>query len=237
MAQAAAENDVVVTSLFVNPTQFGPKEDFSKYPRDEATDAQLAQQAGTHILFAPTVEEMYPNGLITIRVAKVSEPFEGLVRPGHFDGVATVVAKLLIASQPTRAYFGLKDLQQCAVVHSLVSDMLLPVELRFHEIVREESGLAQSSRNEYLTGPGRKVAASIYSTLVHVKDQILSGTESETAMQTGIAQLNDAGFLVDYLELVDSRTMESVRRTSQFTRLVVCARLEGVRLLDNISCG
>lgn len=236
MRQARRENEIVIASLFVNPTQFGPSEDFTKYPRDEESDAAMAESVGVDILFCPSVEEMYPLRIVTVSVAEITDEFEGAVRPGHFTGVATVVAKLFNICQPHRAYFGLKDLQQCAVIRAMVSDLCFPLELKFIEIVREESGLARSSRNEYLSPEHRQHAAHIQYTLVNLKQEIERGLDANFAINQAIITLTDLGFKVDYLTLVDANTMRAVSTPTNTTRLIVCARLGGVRLLDNIAC-
>src|ERR1700716_285859 len=160
--RARAENSIVIVSIFVNPIQFGPGEDFQRYPRDPDRDAALLRRAGVDAVYRPAVDEMYPSGSSTrVRVSGVSEPLEGLARPGHFEGVATVVTKLFTATEPDRAYFGQKDAQQVAVVKRLASDLDTGVEIRVCSTVREADGLALSSRNVYLTPEERKAATCL----------------------------------------------------------------------------
>ncbi len=165
MRQAKAECGFCVASIFVNPTQFGPNEDFNKYPRDEARDFELAESAGVDAVFCPTVEEVYSGSCTTVRVSGVADRWEGPLRPGHFEGVATVVHKLFGMVRPQVAYFGLKDFQQCRVIAKMVSDLYLPVELVFCETIREPDGLAMSSRNRYLSPEERVIAPKIYEVL------------------------------------------------------------------------
>ncbi|MBL8047910.1 MAG: pantoate--beta-alanine ligase [Chthonomonas sp.] len=236
MRRARDENELVVVSLFVNPTQFGPNEDFTKYPRQEGVDVSLAESVGVDIIFAPPVEEVYPLRLVTISVAEITSLFEGAVRPGHFAGVATVVGKLFHMCQPHRAYFGLKDLQQCAVIQAMVTDLWLPIELKFVEIVRESHGLARSSRNEYLNPEDRQKAGAIYATLVDCAAAIQRTKSSSIELEKARIKLTSQGFGVDYLELVNPDSMQPIDQPDEKSRLIVCARLGGVRLLDNISC-
>src|SRR3989338_255377 len=173
---AAAANDVVIVTVFVNPLQFGPGEDFKRYPRHLAGDIRLARQAGADILFAPTVQQMYPNGFASrIHVGSLGECWEGRSRPGHFDGVATVVTTLFHLTQPTAAYFGRKDYQQTLVVKQLIRDLHLPVRLRVLPTVREPDGLAMSSRNRYLNASQRRRATVLVRALRQARAQIRGG--------------------------------------------------------------
>lgn len=231
-----AKNDCgyCVASLFVNPTQFGPNEDFSKYPRNEERDFELAESAGVDAIFAPDREEVYRDSETTVRVGGVAENFEGAIRPGHFEGVATVVAKLFGMVRPSDVYFGLKDYQQCRVIASMVRDLFIPVSLHFRETVRESSGLAMSSRNAYLSAEERERAAEIYRTLQFVKNRINSGNAIPGAIEEGRARLADFGFDVQYLSAVNNH-MRTIEKTLADSRLIVAAKLGSVRLIDNIA--
>ncbi|MEZ0326299.1 MAG: pantoate--beta-alanine ligase [Fimbriimonas sp.] len=234
MRRAKEENDRCVVSLFVNPTQFGKNEDFSKYPRNLERDAELAESVGVDILFAPTPEEVYPRASSMIHVPEVTERWEGAHRPGHFDGVATVVCKLFNMVQPTTSYFGLKDLQQCMVVQRMSEDLNLPYALKFEPTVREPDGLAMSSRNAYLTEEQRAVAPMIYRQLTRCKDALVDGSLAATELSASEAALKNAGFAVDYFELVELPSMQPVPVWSSNSAIIVTARLGTTRLLDNI---
>lgn len=228
----------VVASVFVNPTQFGPNEDFDAYPRDEARDAALLESAGCHLLFAPTVAEMYPPGAATtVTVAGVSEPLDGQARPGHFAGVATVVTKLLNQCAPDVAVFGEKDFQQLAVIRRLVRDLDLPVEILGGPTARAEDGLALSSRNAYLTDAERAVAPRLKAALDNVLGSLRAGGRVDTAEREAVAALLAAGFAaVDYVE---ARVPETLDRLGPGpvtgpVRVLAAARLGRTRLIDNI---
>lgn len=228
------ENICTVVSIFVNPTQFSPTEDLSKYPRPLDADLELCEAAGVNIVFLPTADVLYTEEEVWIDVPSVSNGYEGDSRPTHFRGVATIVAKLLLLTQPNRAYFGLKDLQQCAVVRSLVAGLFLPVDLRFVETVRESSGLALSSRNAYFAPDERQRASYLYQSLRILASELIAAHDSRlTAISKYKSILSKAGFTVEYLDVVDPATM---RATDQLTaaRLVVAAKFCGVRLIDNI---
>lgn len=184
LAQTArAENDVVVMSIFVNPTQFGPNEDFESYPRDLPRDTALAQSVGVDIMFAPSVEEMYPHdGGIRIQAGEQATILCGASRPGHFDGVLQIVSKLFHLAQPTRAYFGQKDAQQVAIIATMVRDFNFPLEIRVVPIVREEDGLAKSSRNVYLSETERQEAPAIYEALQLARDSFLANGDAVRAL-------------------------------------------------------
>lgn len=235
MRVAKAECACVVTSLFVNPTQFGPSEDLARYPRNEERDAQMAAEVGVDILFCPTVEEMYPLGWASVHLENVTDNYEGAARPTHFDGVTTIVLKLFACVQPQLAVFGLKDLQQCAVVSAMVKDLLLPVELKFVEVVREPSGLAKSSRNVFLSESERENAAALFTTLSQIAKDARSGEAISHLKSKGTSILQDLGFDVDYLELINPSTMKPVSCLEDGARWMACARYGGVRLLDNIA--
>ncbi|MBS1712470.1 MAG: pantoate--beta-alanine ligase [Armatimonadetes bacterium] len=236
MVAASSENEVGVGSIFVNPLQFGPNEDLEKYPRNEAADLDVAESAGIAAMFCPDPAEMV-HGLSTkVTVSGVSDQYEGQLRPGHFDGVATIVARLFGIVLPTRAYFGLKDLQQCAVVRTMVRDLCLPVDIRLLETVRELSGLALSSRNAYFSPEDREAAAQLPMVLKNVAGAISEeGGDIAESISTGMAELATLGFSVDYLELVDPLTMVPTRKIGEDSRLIVAARFKGVRLIDNIA--
>ena len=234
---ARADCERVVVTLFVNPTQFAPTEDFGSYPRDEATDRTLLAGLGVPVLFAPEAGDLYPPGEAT-RVA-VGGPAEGLEsdqRPHFFGGVATVVAKLLLAVLPDRAYFGEKDFQQLAVIRRMARDLLIPVEIVGHPTVRAEDGLALSSRNAYLSPDERAVAPRLYGTLQDVATEIRAGRPVDEALVEGRRALADLGFEVGYLE---ARCAETLARPDEGTtaplRLLAAARLGKTRLIDNIA--
>ncbi|MCE9559889.1 MAG: pantoate--beta-alanine ligase [Armatimonadetes bacterium] len=235
MKLAKSENDIAVVSLFVNPTQFSAAEDLTKYPRNSDQDSTLAANSGVDILFIPTVEEVYPDNYIYVGVQTISNEWEGTVRPTHFQGVATVVTKLFTIVGHGRADFGLKDLQQCAVVRALVRELILPVELRFMETVREESGLAMSSRNTYLSEVERSEAAEFYRQLLACREKIIAaGVTPQEAISEAIAVLSEKGFKVDYLEVLNPITMKPDVVPNANSRLVGAAKFCSIRLLDNV---
>lgn len=231
--------DVVVASLFVNPTQFAPSEDFDAYPRDEAGDAALLAAAGCDALYAPGVQEIYPEGFATtVSVSGVTESMEGLVRPTHFAGVATVVAKLLIQCAPQVAVFGEKDYQQLMVIRALTRDLDLPVEIVGAPIIRSDDGLALSSRNAYLTAEQRAAAPALNRALRTAAARIAGGAPAAEAEAEGAAAVLAAGFdAVDYFEV---REIDTLRRLGPGAitppaRLLAAARLGSTRLLDNVA--
>jgi pantoate--beta-alanine ligase len=229
----------VVASLFVNPTQFAPSEDFEAYPRDEARDGGLLASAGCDLLYAPTVAQMYPQGFsTTVSVAGVSAPMDGLARPTHFAGVATVVAKLLGQCQPDVAIFGEKDFQQLMVIRRLAADLDLKAEILGAPTVREPDGLALSSRNSYLTPAERAVAPTLNAALRTAADALRGGAAVAEAEAAGVATIHAAGFgPVDYFEV---RSADDLARlgpgpVDHPARLFVAARLGKARLIDNIA--
>jgi pantoate--beta-alanine ligase len=233
---ALAENDRVVVSLFVNPTQFGPGEDLAAYPRREGEDAEKLSKQGADLLYAPTVSEMYPEGFATsVAVSTLTARLDGAARPHHFGGVATVVTKLLMQVMPDRAYFGEKDYQQLQVIRRLVRDLDIPVEIRGVPIVREPGGLALSSRNEYLGAEQRFVAQNLNRVLQQVADSVAGGTDPRAAEAEGAAALKAAGFdSVDYVEVCDAETLEPLPAGSDRPgRVLAAARLGRTRLIDN----
>lgn len=228
--------DRVVATVFVNPTQFGPNEDFSRYPRDEAGDAAKLASAGCDLLFAPTVDVMYPAGFTTsIDVGPVTTRWEGAFRPGHFQGVATVVTKLLLQAGADVACFGEKDYQQLCTIRQLVRDLDIPVQIEGVPTVREADGLALSSRNAYLSPEQRQVAGQLNRVMRGVIDRLHAGEAVDAVLAAGTKALLDAGFTaVDYLALVDALTLEPLTQPGK-GRLICTARLGGVRLLDNMA--
>ncbi|MCO8067344.1 pantoate--beta-alanine ligase [Acinetobacter schindleri] len=227
--------DVVVVSIFVNPIQFGPNEDFDNYPRTLEQDQQLLAEVGCDIVFAPSVEQMYGNKprLTNISVSDITNDLCGLQRPGHFDGVAVVVTKLFNMVQPNYAFFGEKDYQQLAVIRQFVQDLNIPLEVIGVPIARAEDGLALSSRNGYLTEQERQTAPLIYRSLKAAEQQLYEGVVLD-AVLTGIRQtLTDAGFVVDYIE---ARTpeLQKIDEFSQDLVLFIAAKLGKTRLIDNL---
>ena len=233
---ARGQCERVVASLFVNPKQFGPAEDFTAYPRDEAADFAAFEKAGVDLVFTPPVAEMYPPGFATaVRVSGVSEGLDGAFRPGHFEGVATVVAKLLLQCLPDAAYFGEKDYQQLMVVRRLVRDLDIPVRIEGVPTVRETDGLALSSRNVYLSAEERRTAPLLYRVLCDAAARIIEGGDVAGVLDQGVAVLRGAGFAVDYLELRDAVDLTPVERLAGPARLLAAARLGRTRLIDNIA--
>ena len=235
--EARRHADHVVVSIFVNPRQFGPNEDLDAYPRREAKDAQMLQAAGVAILWAPTVEVMYPDGHATnISLSGVTEGLDGAARPGHFDGVATVVTKLFNQVQPNVALFGEKDYQQLAVVRRMVRDLDLPVEIVGVPTQRAEDGLALSSRNAYLSEDERHNALALPRALGEAARQMEKGAAVDAAIARAIAMLAAHGFdPVDYVSLCDAQTLEPMAVLDRPARLLGAARLGRTRLIDNIA--
>jgi pantoate--beta-alanine ligase len=233
---AQAQNDRVVVTLFVNPKQFGPAEDFSAYPRDEAADFAAFERAGVELVFTPPVEEMYPAGFATqVRVSEVSEGLDGAFRPGHFEGVATVVCKLLLQCLPDTAYFGEKDYQQLLVVRRMARDLDVPARIEGVPTIREPDGLALSSRNAYLSAEERRTAPLLNRTLRDVAAAIVARPpEVAAALARGSAVLRAGGFAVDYLELRDAADLAPVDFLAAPSRLLVAVRIGRTRLIDNI---
>jgi pantoate--beta-alanine ligase len=234
--RARAECDRVIATIFVNPRQFNNPEDLAKYPRTEAADAALLAGVPVDLLFAPPVEEVYPPGHgTTVSVAGVSEPLEGRMRPGHFDGVATVVTKLFGMTQADRGYFGQKDWQQLQVVQKLVADLDLAVEIVGCETVRDADGLALSSRNVRLTAGGRARAPVLYAALSRAAEDIRAGQSDRMALREAAETVRKAGFeRVEYIELRDARTLMPSDDPGRPRRMLAAAWIDGVRLIDNI---
>lgn len=227
--------DVVVVSIFVNPIQFGPNEDFDNYPRTLERDQQLLADVGCDIVFAPTIEQMYGNQprLTNISVNSITDDLCGAQRPGHFDGVAVVVTKLFNMVQPNFAFFGQKDYQQLAVIRQFVRDLNIPLEVIGVPIARATDGLALSSRNGYLSPEHREIAPVIYQSLQTAAQQLTSGTALSDVLNTIRATLTDAGFVVDYVE-ARSPELQKVDSFNQDVVLFVAAKIGKTRLIDNL---
>jgi pantoate--beta-alanine ligase len=237
LRRARADTHVVVASIFVNPLQFGEGEDLAEYPRDLDRDAELADGAGVDVLFTPSVEEMYPTPMrTTVSVAQVSEPLEGVRRPTHFAGVATVVAKLFAIVGPCRAYFGEKDFQQIAVVRRMVSDLSMPVRVVACPTVREPDGLALSSRNRYLGPEERAAAPVVYRALRAGAASVLAGETDPSAVRTLVAQIIEAEPLarLDYADVVDADSFTLPDPLDGNLRLLAAVAFGRARLIDNV---
>ena len=235
--RARRENPFVVVSIFVNPLQFGPGEDYHRYPRDLKRDAALLEEAGADLLFAPGVEEMYPQGFATrVQVeGPLTALWEGEVRPGHFQGVATVVARLFLLVGPERAYFGEKDYQQLLVIRKMVRDLGFPLEVVGVPTVREEDGLALSSRNVYLSPETRKKASVLYRALLAMREAARSGGGVAEALGAGEEVLKEVPeFRPDYLAIVHPETLLPLSRFLPGARGLVAGRFPEARLIDNL---
>jgi pantoate--beta-alanine ligase len=232
----------VAVTIFVNPTQFGPNEDFARYPRDLERDAALCEQAGASAVFAPSVEAMYPPGDETrVHVGKTAEPLCGKHRPGHFEGVATVVTKLLALTGPSVAVFGRKDYQQLRVIHRLVRDLYLPIEVVGLRTVREPDGLAMSSRNAYLKPEARAAARAIPEALTSAWEAFQEGErDAETLAGVVRAGVELVATSIDYVEVTDPETLAPIGagdRTGERALVALAVRLGGARLIDNVVLG
>lgn len=227
----------VVASIFVNPAQFGANEDLARYPRREKEDAEMLERAECDLLWAPSVADIYPDGFASkISVAGVSERWEGEARPGHFDGVATVVAKLLLSVKPDVALFGEKDFQQLVVIRRMAADLNLGVEIAGVPTVREGDGLALSSRNSYLLPEEREQASGLARTLGAARAAILSGTPVFEVLHEARASLRNGGFSrIDYFALVDAASLEPLDEPEGEMRLIAAALIGTTRLIDNIA--
>ncbi len=235
--RARAENDHVAVSIFVNPTQFGPHEDYDRYPRDLERDLRLLEPLGVDLVFAPSVEEMYPSGFQTwVVVEEVSRPLEGAARPGHFRGVATVVAKLFHIVQPDRAYFGQKDAQQVAVIRRMVRDLNFPVEIVVCPTVREPDGLAMSSRNTYLSPEERRAATVLFRALQAAKARYEAGERDAERLREAMREVIGAEPLarLDYVSVADPETMQELSRVEGRALLSLAVYIGKTRLIDNI---
>jgi pantoate--beta-alanine ligase len=234
--RARLECDTVVASIFVNPLQFAPGEDLAKYPRTFEQDCRLLEEERVDVLFAPEAAEMYPNGSVTtVTVSEVGDRLDGASRPGHFTGVATVVAKLFHVVGPTRAYFGKKDAAQLAVLRQMVRDLNFDVELVGCSIVRDTDGLALSSRNKYLSATERKQALALHRALLRIERMIAEGERQSMTLVRGGMEILDAvaGIRVDYLAIVDANTLLPVASAGTGTLVAVAAFLGSTRLIDN----
>lgn len=236
--RAKKENELTVTSIFVNPTQFNNPDDLARYPRTLETDLARLEEAGCDVVFVPSVQEMYPEpAVLKMDFGRLEQILEGAFRPGHFNGVGLVVSKLFHVVKPQRAYFGQKDIQQCAVINRLVNDLSFGIELVFCETVREADGLAMSSRNVRLSPEKRKAASFIYQSLLRGKELLLTGlspAEAERIIAAGYKEHPD--FDLEYYEIVAFSDLERIAfyDASVKTAIVVAAHLDGVRLIDNL---
>jgi pantoate--beta-alanine ligase len=227
--------DTLVVSLFVNPTQFNAADDFEAYPRDEERDARLAENHGVDILFAPARAEVYPGvSVTTVEVIGVTDEMEGRHRPGHFVGVATVVAKLFAGLQPDVAMFGRKDAQQLAVLEAMVRDLRFPIEIVEAPVVREPDGLALSSRNVRLTKEDRYAALAISRGLFQASEQVDAGERSAARLE-GTVERSMRGLEIDYVKLASQETMKPIANLDQAAVLAVAAHVGAVRLIDNVA--
>jgi pantoate--beta-alanine ligase len=235
LAAARAGDRPVAASIFVNPLQFGPAEDLSRYPRDEAGDLAKLEAAGCDLVWLPELEAMYPkDSCCTISVAGPALRWEGAARPGHFSGVATVVAKLFGQVRPVAAYFGEKDWQQVQVVTRMVTDLSLPVQIVPVPTVREPDGLALSSRNVFLRPAERAAAPSLFAALTAAAAHIAAGKESGASLAAARSAITEAGMAPDYVALVEAHTLEPQAQFASPARIIAAARLGSVRLLDNV---
>jgi pantoate--beta-alanine ligase len=237
VTEAAKCADAVAASIFVNPTQFNDPGDLERYPRQEEQDLAMLDAAGCDVVWLPTADQIYPDGFATnVSVKGVSERWEGEHRPGHFDGVATVVAKLLVAVEPDVAMFGEKDFQQLAVIRRMVADLGLPVEVLGVPTVRDVDGLALSSRNAYLSAEERQRALALPNALKEAAARIAAGDPVGRVVAGAKQALVDAGFLeIDYVALVDADTLAPLDEPADEMRLIAAATIGGTRLIDNVA--
>jgi pantoate--beta-alanine ligase len=237
---ARKESGSVVVSIFVNPLQFGPEEDYSRYPRALPEDLEICERNGVDLVFAPPVEEMYPLPQLTFtEVTRVSEHLCGRFRPGHFRGVATVVLKLLNIVQPDRAYFGEKDIQQLAVIRRMVMDLNLAVVIVGVPTVREADGLALSSRNKYLNAEERQAAPALHRALQQAAEQIRSGERDPSSIRrAGLTLLNESSLIrVEYFEIVDPEELQPASAITGPVRIAGAVWIGSTRLIDNVTAG
>ncbi|MBA1334632.1 MAG: Pantoate--beta-alanine ligase [Firmicutes bacterium] len=237
MERARRENDVVAASIFVNPTQFGPGEDYGTYPRDLPRDIRLARSAGVDYLFVPEADEMYPDNSITfVDMEGLTDVLCGASRPGHFRGVMTVVTKLFNIVKPDRAYFGQKDAQQVLIIKKMVKDLDMDIDIVEMPIVREEDGLAMSSRNSYLTASERKSALVISRSLSDARDSIKEGENRAGFIKEAIRReiSTEQNASIDYIEIVDAETLKPIERIKGGVLIAVAVRIGKTRLIDNI---
>jgi len=229
--------DSVAATIFVNPMQFGAGEDLDLYPRRESEDAEMLEKAGCELIWVPSTDDIYPGGFATtIKVSGVSERWEGEARPGHFDGVATVVAKLLLAVRPDFALFGEKDFQQLAVIRRMTADLNFGVSIIGVPTVRDPDGLALSSRNAYLSADQRRSATALPKALQAARDAVRGGKPVAETLSEARNLLRNAGFSrIDYLALVDAQTLEPVDRPEGEMRLIAAAVIGSARLIENLA--
>lgn len=238
MQRAHKENDIVVLSIFVNPLQFGPNEDFDSYPRDIERDENIAKNEGVDYLFYPQVEEMYgTTPSVTVHVESRTDCLCGKKRPGHFDGVATVLTKFFNIIQPDKAYFGMKDAQQVAVVDGLIKDFNFPVELVPVEIVREDDGLAKSSRNVFLSETERQEAKELYQSLIKAQEAIAAGERNPNTIVKLVSEFINAhtNGVIDYVEVYQYPDLQPVTTLSGHIILAIAVKFTNARLIDNIT--
>lgn len=238
MRQSKRENDISVISIFVNPIQFGPKEDFGKYPRDFKRDEKLAKLTGVDIIFYPSIEQMYPTGYLSyVEVEKLSNFLCGVSRPGHFRGVTTVVTKLFNIVQPDIAYFGQKDAQQVRIIQKMTQDLNMPIKVKVMSIVRESDGLAMSSRNMYLSSQERKDALILNRALKEARRLIKTGVRDS---RTIISTLNylistNKTAKIEYIKIVDPQTLTEVKKIEKSVLIVLAVWIGKTRLIDNLA--
>jgi pantoate--beta-alanine ligase len=237
MRRARQECDAVVASIFVNPTQFGPQEDFDRYPRDDEGDRAKCGSAGVDILFMPSAAEMYPEKpSVFVDVEGISDILEGAARPGHFRGVATVVSKLFHIAKPHTAYFGQKDYQQCAVIRGMVKGLNMDVKIAVLPTVREQDGLAMSSRNSYLSAEERRAAAVIYRALSSAGQLVKAGVKEPEKLKNKMQAIlrEERGISIDYIEIVDCESLVPRAVIQENMVVLVAVRLGRIRLIDNL---
>lgn len=236
MAAARRENDLVIASIFVNPTQFGPNEDFVSYPRALECDAAMAETVGVDLIFAPDVEEMYlPNPQTYVDVTGLGKNLCGARRPGHFRGVCTVVTKLFNIVQPDRAYFGQKDAQQAIIIRQMVEDLDQPVEVKIMPIVRESDGLAMSSRNKYLSPEEREAALVLHRSLTHAAELLRAGERRADRIKEGVTGIiqDEPLARLDYAAVVSGTTLEEIETVAERTLVAIAVLIGKTRLIDN----
>jgi pantoate--beta-alanine ligase len=235
--QAKVDNSVAVVSLFVNPTQFGPNEDLKHYPRDVEHDLYLLRKVNTDIVFIPSDEEMYPAGFNSwVDVQEISEQLEGEHRPGHFKGVATIVAKLFNIIEPSKAYFGQKDAQQALVIQKMVADLNMNTKVIVLPTIREADGLAMSSRNTYLSTQERKSAVVLFKALTRAKEMYQNGEDKTENIRREMISIvsKEPLAIIDYLSISDARTLEELPILSEPALISIAVRIGKTRLIDNI---
>lgn len=237
MRRARSENDLAVASIFVNPTQFGPNEDYKEYPRDLQSDSDMAAQAGVDVIFAPTAEDMYPGGYRTfVNVEGVTEKMCGAARPGHFRGVTTIVAKLFNLIQPHKAYFGQKDAQQAVAIKRMTADLNFGIEIVVMPIIREDDGIAMSSRNKYLNQKERQAGLALSKSLRMAENMVKSGQRNTAEIYREMKNMLEAEPLakIDYISIVNGETLADVDVAEDGTLIAVAVFIGKTRLIDNV---